>query len=284
MTSVRARTALALVLALAHAGWTAERGSRPAQEFSLRAVSRDVIKDTGQAFSYPAHVRSRDILPLLSLAVATGALIAFDEAIYRSFKDYQSAHPWVDDVSPVITQGGVVGAWGAAGLFLGAGLLLDDHKARDTGLLAAEAIAESTLVIQIIKGLTGRWRPQVADGVDSWEGPRVFFKRMGTGEESQYDAFPSGHTAAAFSLATVVAMQYKKTVWVPVLAYTLAAATGLSRLTEDKHWMSDVLVGAVLGNVIAQLVVRNHRRRYHVLPMVTAWKGTYSLGLRVGLN
>jgi membrane-associated phospholipid phosphatase len=64
-------------------------------------------------------------------------------------------------------------------------------------------------------------------------------------------------------MATVVAMQYQKSVWVPIVAYTVATAVALSRVTENKHWLSDSLVGSVLGHVIGRLVVRNHRSRYH---------------------
>jgi membrane-associated phospholipid phosphatase len=58
-------------------------------------------------------------------------------------------------------------------------------------------------------------------------------------------------------------MQYQKSVWVPIVAYTVATGVALSRVTENKHWLSDSLVGSFLGHVIGRLVVRNHRSRYH---------------------
>ena len=108
----------------------------------------------------------------------------------------------------------------------------------------------------------GRQRPFWADGVDHWSGPVGFFKRFRSGQQGRYDSFPGGHAITAFSLATVVAMQYQKSVWVPIVAYSVATGVGLSRLTLDKHWLSDVLVSGVIGHVIGRLVVRNHRRRY----------------------
>ena len=44
-----------------------------------------------------------------------------------------------------------------------------------------------------------------------------------------------GHSITAFSLATVVAMQYQESVWVPILAYATAMGVALSRETENKH-------------------------------------------------
>jgi len=240
----------------------------PAQKFTLKGLGGDFLKDAGEIWSYPAHIRTRDILPIVGLAAVTGFLIGNDEAIYRGFRTYHDNHAWVRGVSPVITQMGSWGAWGTAGAFLCFGLIAKDGKATETAVLAASAMLQGALLTGFLKGISGRQRPEYADGVDHWSGPAGFFKRFEKGEMGHYDSFPSGHTVAAFSLATVVAMQYRDTVWVPIVSYTLAAGVGLSRLTEDKHWLSDVVVGGVLGQVIGRLVVRNHRRRHHLTPTV----------------
>jgi membrane-associated phospholipid phosphatase len=123
-------------------------------------------------------------------------------------------------------------------------------------------------VDSFLKGLTGRQRPFVADGQDHWAGPAGFFKRFERGGGGLYGSFPSGHSAAAFSLATVIALQYRHHAWVPVVAYTLAAGVGLSRLALDLHWASDAAVGAVIGHFVARLVVSNHHRRRRIVPML----------------
>lgn len=231
-------------------------------------LSRDFLRDAGQIWSYPAHIRTGDILPLAGLAAVTGFLIAEDEAIYGAFRDYRDEHAWVGDVSPVITTMGSYGAWGTVGVFLCVGLMARDDKAVETAALATSAMLQSGLVVQAMKLLSGRQRPSWDSGVDHWAGPAGIFKRFEPGLYERYDSFPSGHTVTAFSLATVLAMQYRDTVWVPVLSYTVATGVGLSRLTEDKHWLSDVLVGGVIGHVIGRLVVRNHRSRHHLTPTV----------------
>ena len=66
---------------------------------------------------------------------------------------------------------------------------------------------------------------------------------------------PSGHTIAAFSIATVVARRYRKHRWVPFVAYGLAGVVGFSRMTLSAHFASDVFMGASLGYSISRFAV-----------------------------
>lgn len=61
-------------------------------------------------------------------------------------------------------------------------------------------------------------------------------------------SFPSGHTATAFITATMLTKEYGyKSPWIGIGAYTVASATGLMRIANNKHWLSDVLTGAGIG-------------------------------------
>jgi len=251
------------------------------EKFTLRSMSRDFLKDAAEIWSYPVHIKTRDILPIASLAVLTGVLIANDEAIYRGFRDYGDSHAWVGAVSPIFTEMGSSGAWGTAAAFLCFGLIAKDDKAVKTGALALSAMLQSGILVQFLKGLPGRQRPYWAQGVDHWSGPIGFFRRFESGQSGRYDSFPSGHTITVFSLATVAAMQYEEHVWVPVFAYTMATGAALSRLTENKHWLSDVLVGGFLGHIIGRMIVLNHRRRYYVIPTAGVVNGTASLAVTI---
>jgi len=74
-------------------------------------------------------------------------------------------------------------------------------------------------------------------------------------------AFPSGHTTIAFTNATVLYNEFIDTS--PLLAYSgfaFAAGTGTFRMINNKHWVSDVLVGAGIGMIITHLV-------YHFEPL-----------------
>lgn len=222
---------------------------------------KSILQDEGHILTSPLRMKGKDFLIWGSVALITGVLIANDESIYRSFKKYQAKHSWVDDVSPKITKLGL-GEWnlGIAGAFYLGGLIFKDQRARETARLTFMTFIHTGIVVQIGKHLSGRQRPSWDNGIDHWAGPSGFFKRYDEGQLSRYDAFPSGHTITIFGTATVIAEMYKKTVWVPILSYTLASMCGLSRVTEDTHWLSDVFLGAVLGYAIGKYVVKKRNR------------------------
>jgi hypothetical protein len=67
-------------------------------------------------------------------------------------------------------------------------------------------------------------------------------------------SFPSGHTSIAFTGATALYLEYRDSN--PFLAYSgygFSTVTGMLRITNNKHWLSDVLVGAGIGMISAQL-------------------------------
>lgn len=65
---------------------------------------------------------------------------------------------------------------------------------------------------------------------------------------SNRHSFPSGHTATAFMTATMFYKEYgHKSPWIGVGAYSMATVTGLMRMANNKHWLSDVLTGAGIG-------------------------------------
>lgn len=246
---------------------------------SFSSITRDFLKDAGEIWSYPVHIQTRDILPIASLAVVTGFLIANDEAIHRGFIQYRMNNAWVKAISPFITQMGSYGSWAIAAAFLLFGR--QGSKTLETGVLATSAILQCGILTTFLKGMFGRQRPFWDNGVDRWSGPVGFFSRFGSGQLGRYDSFPGGHSITAFSLATVLAMQYRESVWVPILSYAMAGGVALSRVTENKHWLSDCLVGGFLGCVIGRMVVLNHRRRYHILPTAGVVNGSLSFAITV---
>ena len=65
------------------------------------------------------------------------------------------------------------------------------------------------------------------------------------------NSFPSGHTTTAFMGAELVRQEYGS--WYGVAAYTMATAIGVARLYNDRHWLSDVVAGAGIGVLSAQV-------------------------------
>ncbi|MFC2115780.1 phosphatase PAP2 family protein [Bacteroidota bacterium] len=82
---------------------------------------------------------------------------------------------------------------------------------------------------------------------------------------SDFRSLPSGHTTLAFVSATILHEEYKeKSIWYSVAGYSIATATGAIRMLNNKHWMSDVFVGAGLGILTTKTV-------YLVYPVVKKW-------------
>ena len=72
---------------------------------------------------------------------------------------------------------------------------------------------------------------------------------------STRNSWPSGHTATAFLAATILHKEYglTRSPWYSVGAYTLATATGVRRVLNNRHWISDVLSGAGIGILSVEL-------------------------------
>ncbi|MEI6507396.1 MAG: phosphatase PAP2 family protein [Bacteroidota bacterium] len=78
---------------------------------------------------------------------------------------------------------------------------------------------------------------------------------------SDNQSFPSAHTAMAFAYATVLDKEFKNT-WISIAGYGVATATGAMRILNNKHWFSDVVVGAGLGILSTNLVYATHQNKY----------------------
>lgn len=73
-------------------------------------------------------------------------------------------------------------------------------------------------------------------------------------DHSAANSFPSGHTALAAAGAELLRLEYGSTsVWIPVAGFTVTAATGLLRIYNDRHWLGDVLAGAAIGLLSADI-------------------------------
>ena len=65
---------------------------------------------------------------------------------------------------------------------------------------------------------------------------------------SRRNSFPSGHTATAFMTATMLHKEYGwRSPWFSIGGYTAAAVTGISRILNNRHWLSDVIAGGAIG-------------------------------------
>lgn len=71
---------------------------------------------------------------------------------------------------------------------------------------------------------------------------------------TSFNSFPSGHTATAFMGAELLHQEYKDvSIWYSVSGYAIATGTGLFRMYNNRHWLSDVVTGAGIGIISAKM-------------------------------
>lgn len=81
---------------------------------------------------------------------------------------------------------------------------------------------------------------------------------------SSYTSFPSGHTAQAFAAAAFLSEEYRdRYPWMPYAAYGTAATVGLLRMANNRHYISDVLLGAGIGILCQKGAYLTHRYRWN---------------------
>ncbi len=103
----------------------------------------------------------------------------------------------------------------------------------------------------VVKVATGRERPSHLDqpaGQErfAWTGPRC-------GIEAPFRSFPSGHTTTAFAVATGLAAFYPPA---RIVVFVGAGFTGINRIVKHQHFLSDVVVGALFGHLMALWLLR----------------------------
>jgi membrane-associated phospholipid phosphatase len=141
------------------------------------------------------------------------------------------------------------------------GIAVSDERVADFGLHAFASLAISNFVSGALKVVGGRARPVTlqADGTAIRRDPHEWELLGGWGDEGARRSYPSGHSSNAFTLAAVFAEELGGPA--PWIAYPLAAGVAWSRVNDEVHWASDVVMGAFVGVLTGQLVVRYGHRR-----------------------
>jgi membrane-associated phospholipid phosphatase len=131
--------------------------------------------------------------------------------------------------------------------------------------LSAEAALSAGLWSSILKAVTARTRPE-GTGTGN-------FGDYSPKQGEQVGSFPSGHATGAFAVATVFAGVYSDHRWVPWVAYGTAGLIGASRLALSRHFPTDVVAGALLGNSMGRMVLTRSResaaRQSTIMPIVS---------------
>jgi membrane-associated phospholipid phosphatase len=206
-----------------------------------KKIFKNILLDQKAIWTSPFHMKRSDAKWWILFGAATGALIATD---HWSAQQLPNTKDQVRYSGQISNAGIYALAPLTGGLYL-VGVFSDNAKARETGLLGAEALVDGLVLFEGLKLATQRERPTVGDGHGH------FF--------SGGDSFPSGHAMESFALASVIAHEYRNKKIVPVLAYGLAALVSVSRLSGRQHFASDVVVGGVMGWFVGTYVFRTHQ-------------------------
>jgi membrane-associated phospholipid phosphatase len=160
------------------------------------------------------------IVPVALMATGTVALGSYFKDGQRSYyqKNFADFRTRLDDISQAAPLGIVFGLD-----------IIGVHGKHTFGEKAVLLIISESIMLATVNGLkytTDVLRP---DG-------------------STFNSFPSGHTANAFLGADMLSEEYgDKSIWYSIGGYSIASATGAMRMMNNRHWASDVLVGAGIG-------------------------------------
>jgi membrane-associated phospholipid phosphatase len=158
-------------------------------------------------------------------------------------------------------------------LAYGAGRLAGRPGLAEGAERSAVALAAATHAAGAVKITVGRLRPDAGADRDELH-PGALAGR--------WQSFPSGHTAAAFALATSIAEESHDPT-VSALAYAGAAAVGWSRVYRDAHWSSDVVAGALVG-IAAGRWAGHWSRTHHAQPTLQAGPDGVGVGLSLPMG
>lgn len=214
--------------------------------------------DTTKVSVEPLFTR-RDAWVAVGFLAATAAATSVDERIAERLQDPNTQeNRFFKDAATGFELIAAPGAYIIGGTMYAVGRIGGNERLADLGWHGTEAVAVTTVAYSLMKGVFGRARPETVDAKDATN------YRLGRGfGGGPYASFPSGHTATAFAAASAVTSETsrwwpKSTIVVAPLMYGGATMVGLSRMYHNKHWASDVAMGALLGTFSGLKVVRYH--------------------------
>lgn len=205
----------------------------------LGGLGERFLLDQKNIWVSPAKLRFTDLGWLIPAGGVTSTLLFTDKDASTHLSRVPSTVSRYDNIS---NAGLAAMLGGAAGMWMLSYPKHNEHW-RETGFLAGEAVLNSLAVTEAMKYSLGRQRPNEGNG----SGP---FFNGGV-------SFPSEHASAAFAAAGVIAHEYPGPL-TRIAVYALAGLVDYSRVRARQHFPTDVFVGSMLGNMVAQNVYSRH--------------------------
>ena len=219
---------------------------RPSETASTPSTARKILRnfwaDQKGMWSSPFRMNGDGAKWWGGFGLATAALVATDRTTSNAMRN--SSVSQISFSKNVSKIGAVYTTLPIAGALYIYGRKKDDAKAREVGVLGAEALLDSAIISQLLKLGFQRERP------DDPNSNARFFKGG--------DGFPSGHAMETWAFASVISHEYASNKIVPIITYGLATAVSVSRFTGRRHYASDIVAGGGMGWFIGKYVWDHH--------------------------
>ncbi|MBW4054117.1 MAG: phosphatase PAP2 family protein [Proteobacteria bacterium] len=198
----------------------------------------------------------------LAVAGAVGLTYVFDDNIRTKLQGSKSKS--LDKATDV---GNLIGDpylhIGIAAVVYGGGIFADSPRWKETGEMLGETLVLADATTLVLKEAIGRARPFANDGKGNFTPGRF---------KTNYDSMPSMHTSSSFAMASILAAT-SENMASKVFYYSAATFVGFSRMYKDKHWASDVVLSAAIGELCGRIVIANHvhngRDKISVVPLAS---------------
>ena len=221
-----------------------------------------VPRDTAHGERRQTLFTYRDAILAGGFTVLTVAMFPLDENVARQIRQDSTFNGFTQKSAVGFETIAAPGAYVIGGSLYIFGRLARRPDLTDFAWHGTEALLLANGVTSFLKGTLGRSRPFVSNDTN----PRDF--RFGGGfGSSDRQSFPSGHTTTAFAAASAVTSEIRRLhpkalPYVATVMYGGATLVGLSRMYHNKHWASDVVLGAAVGTFSGLKVVRySHAHR-----------------------
>jgi membrane-associated phospholipid phosphatase len=215
--------------------------------------------DTVPRSSRPFFTRS-DAITLGAFTLATIAITPADRHLAQRLQDPRTQeNRLLGRGAAVVRDVASPGSFLIGGTLYAVGRVAGNERMASLGLRTTEAVVIGVAAVSVGKAVSGRARPYVSADTNA----RDFKLLRGLRGGRDYHSFPSGHTATAFAAASAVTATTahwwpKSNLYVAPVMYGGATLAGISRMYNDKHWATDVMVGAAIGTFSGVKVVRYH--------------------------
>ena len=208
-----------------------------------KGVLTTVRDDLTHLITSPLRWKGSDYVKCGGIATTTSLIFLLDSEIR---KDALAHNEGMEDITRIFDPFGSEYGIGLLGGGFIIGCILDNDRIKHLSLRATESALISTGFTYLIKFATGRKRPYLDEGPYQFTGPNLDAGRL---------SLPSSHTGFAFGIASYIAAETDNLL-IDILCYGTAIMVGYSRIKKDKHWASDVFLGATIGITVGRTISR----------------------------